>query len=44
VRPHRKVKEALDYARGHGQDSETLNLVYVVGEDGVLIDDIRIRR
>src|SRR5439155_2776840 len=29
--------------REHGQDSETLNVVYVVDEKGVLIDDIRIR-
>ncbi len=33
----------LDYVRTHGQDSETLNVIYVVDEQGVLIDDIRIR-
>ena len=33
----------LDYIRTHGQDSETLNVVYVVDEQGMLIDDIRIR-
>src|SRR5262245_6043071 len=44
VRPHWTVQEVLDYVRRHGQDSETLNLVYVVDEDGVLIDDIRMRR
>ena len=27
----------------HGQDSETLNVIYVVDEQGLLIDDIRIR-
>jgi len=37
------VKEVLDYIRTHGQDSETLNVVYVVDEQGLLIDDIRIR-
>ena len=37
------VKEVLDYIRKHGQDSETLNVVYVVDEQGLLIDDIRIR-
>jgi magnesium transporter len=37
------VREVLDYIRTHGQDSETLNVVYVVDEQGVLIDDIRIR-
>ena len=33
----------LDYIRAHGQDSETLNVIYVVDEHGLLIDDIRIR-
>src|SRR5215813_11120446 len=41
VRPHWTVPEVLDYVRRHGQDSETLNMIYVVDEDGVLIDDIR---
>ena len=44
VRPDWTVQEVLDYVRRHGQDSETLNLVYVVDEDGVLIDDIRMRK
>jgi magnesium transporter len=37
------VREALDYVRTHGQDSETLNHIYVVDDRHVLIDDIRIR-
>src|SRR5437588_2745352 len=37
------VQQVLDYVREHGQDSETLNVIYVVDEAGVLIDDIRIR-
>src|SRR5205807_5048750 len=37
------VKEVLDYVRAHGQDSETLNVIYVVDERGKLIDDLRIR-
>ena len=37
------VKEVLDYIREHGQDSETLNVIYVVDDRGKLIDDIRIR-
>jgi magnesium transporter len=37
------VQEVLDYVRAHGQDSETLNMVYVVDEDGMLVDDIRMR-
>ncbi|MCI0339501.1 MAG: magnesium transporter [Acidobacteria bacterium] len=44
VRPHWTIRQVLDYIRVHGPDSETLNLVYVVDERGVLIDDIRMRR
>jgi magnesium transporter len=33
----------MDYIRTHGQNSETLNVVYVIDEQGLLIDDIRIR-
>ena len=43
VREHWTILEVLDYIRTHGQDSETLNVVYVVDEQGMLIDDIRIR-
>jgi magnesium transporter len=43
VREHWTVREVLDYIRTHGQDSETLNVVYVVDEQGLLIDDVRIR-
>ncbi|MEP6685134.1 MAG: magnesium transporter [Verrucomicrobiota bacterium] len=37
------VKDVLDHVRENGQDSETLNVVYVVDERGKLIDDLRIR-
>src|SRR3954468_7826097 len=37
------VKEVLDYIRENGQDSETLNVIYVVDDRGRLIDDLRIR-
>jgi magnesium transporter len=43
IREDWTVQQVLDYVRTHGQDSETLNVLYVVDEDGVLIDDIRIR-
>jgi len=43
VRGQWTVKEVLDYVREHGQDSETLNFIYVVDERGKLIDDLRIR-
>ncbi|MGI8437946.1 MAG: magnesium transporter, partial [Chthoniobacterales bacterium] len=37
------VKDVLDYVREHGEDRETLNVIYVVDERGKLIDDLRIR-
>ena len=37
------MRQVLDYVREHGQDSETLNVIYVVDDHGQLIDDIRIR-
>ena len=37
------VQYVLDYIREHGHDSETLSMIYVVNDEGVLIDDIRIR-
>jgi magnesium transporter len=37
------VREVLDYVREHGQDSETINVIYVVDHRGKLVDDIRIR-
>jgi magnesium transporter len=43
VREQWTILDVLDYIRAHGQDSETLNVIYVVDEHGVLIDDIRIR-
>jgi magnesium transporter len=37
------IQQVLDYIREHGQDSETLNVIYVVDDRGKLIDDIRMR-
>jgi magnesium transporter len=37
------VHQVLDFVREHGQDSETLNVIYVVDDRGELIDDIRMR-
>lgn len=37
------VGQALDHVRVYGRDSETLNVVYVTGPGGVLIDDLRMR-
>jgi len=43
VREHWTIREVLDYVREHGQDSETLNVIYVVDDKGLLVDDVRIR-
>jgi len=43
IREDWTVQQVLDYVRTHGQDSETLNVIYVVDPQGALIDDIRIR-
>src|SRR2546422_11337531 len=43
VREDWSVQHVLDYVREYGQDSETLNIIYVVEEGGKLIDDLRIR-
>jgi magnesium transporter len=37
------VKQTLDFIRKKGKDSETLNVIYVIDDKGVLVDDIRIR-
>jgi magnesium transporter len=38
------VQQALDHVRRHGEDSETLNVIYVVDDRGKLIDDLRMRQ
>jgi magnesium transporter len=43
VREGWTVQQVLDYVRTHGHDSETLNVIYVVDDEGMLIDDVRIR-
>ena len=37
------VGQSLEYIRKHGNDSETLNNIYVTDHQGFLIDDIRVR-
>lgn len=37
------IQRVLDYIREHGHDSETINIIYVVDDQGKLIDDLRIR-
>src|SRR5688572_7766327 len=37
------VEEVLDHIREFGHDSETISVLYVVDEKGILLDDIRLR-
>ena len=41
--PSWTVRHVLDYVREHGRDSETLTMIYVIDNEGTLIDDIRMR-
>ncbi len=36
------VKQIIDYIRSNGENSETLDVIYIVDEKGYLVDDIRI--
>lgn len=38
------LAHALDHIRRHGRDAETINVVYVVNDQGVLVDDLRLRQ
>lgn len=38
------VGHALEHIRKYGRDAETVNVVYVIDDRGVLIDDLRIRQ
>jgi magnesium transporter len=42
VRPSWTAQQALDYVREHGKDIETLNVIYVTDDKGLLLDDIRL--
>jgi len=44
VREHWTVAETLEHIRNTGTDSETIAMVYVIDDKGVLIDDIRLRK
>jgi magnesium transporter len=37
------VNRVLSHIRRYGKNSETIDVIYVIGENGVLLDDIRIR-
>ena len=44
VGPDWTVAETIDHIREVGKDSETIDVIYVVGEGGIFIDDVPIRQ
>ncbi len=44
VKPEWTIAEAMNHIRRYGSDAETINVIYVVDENGRLIDDLRIRQ
>ncbi|MDX2146320.1 MAG: magnesium transporter [Planctomycetota bacterium] len=44
IRPEWTAGQALDHIRRYGRDAETVNVVYIIDEQGQLIDDIRLRQ
>lgn len=44
IRPEWTVAQAVDHVRRYGRDAETINVVYVIDEQGKLIDDLRLRQ
>lgn len=38
------MEQVLEHIRKYGKDSETIDVIYVIDDDGVLIDDIQIRK
>ncbi|MBC7872902.1 MAG: magnesium transporter, partial [Ferruginibacter sp.] len=43
VYPSNTIEEVFATIRKYGKDSETINVIYVINENGELLDDIRIR-
>ncbi len=44
IKPDWTVQQVLDYIRGKGSDSETINVIYAIDDAGRLVDDFRIRQ
>ena len=44
IRPEWTVGQALEHIRKTGRDAETVNVVYVIDDQGRLIDDLRLRQ
>ncbi len=42
IKPNFSVAESFEYIRKNGQNSETLNTLFIVDQEGKLVDDLRI--
>jgi magnesium transporter len=43
VKKNWDVNRVLSHIRRYGKNSETIDVIYVIGDNGILLDDIRIR-
>jgi magnesium transporter len=43
VKANWTVNDVLSYIRKYGENSETLNVIYIIDDRGILIDDIKVR-
>ncbi|AEJ60928.1 magnesium transporter [Spirochaeta thermophila DSM 6578] len=44
LKPHWTIEKALDHIRRYGKDAEIINMLYVIDEEGHLMDDILLRK
>lgn len=44
IKPEWTIAQALDHIRRYGRDAETVNVVYVIDDNGKLVDDLRLRQ
>ncbi|HOT20768.1 MAG TPA: magnesium transporter, partial [Spirochaetota bacterium] len=44
VKENMTIAQVLHYIRKYGKDSETLNMIYVIDDNGKLIDDMKMRQ
>ncbi|WP_044882619.1 magnesium transporter [Neochlamydia sp. EPS4] len=43
VKMNWSIEQVFDYIREYGKDSETIDVIYVVDDAGILIDDLRLK-
>ncbi len=43
VKSHWTISRVIEHIRRYGKNSETIDVIYVIDDEGILLDDIRIR-